>query len=773
MKTLKKSLALVLAVVMVVGVLAISASAATYNDDAQIQYKEAVEVLSLVGVIDGKDGDNFDPTGTLTRQEAAKIVTYIINQKSADALSKTSSFTDVTAGSWAAGYISYCASKGIIAGTGNNKFDPTGTLTGTAWAKILLCALGYDADAEGFTSSDWAVKVQAESEANELTKGITGFDYDAAITREQACQMAFNALYTGTVTYTSNGQNITVSGGDVNVSITSGAQRNETKGATLQAKYFKDLEIDDTTTTDVFGRPAVTYTYPNKDDVQIASEAVATYTSAVNGKTLYNDLKLKATTSATVYKNGSDNDSPFSIVKNDTKSTLGGNGTTVEVYKTTDEDGNAVYTIAVIETNVGTVSKVTAAKGDNARTITVDGKTFETESFAAKDVVLYTTANDEIQSVSLAEVVENVAISKITGTSSFVAGGTTYKYSANDETEDGVIVISKGDASVDLYLDAQGNVILAKTHTANSTTSYAVVLKTTSTSDSTDIWSSTTTYYAQVVNTNGETEDLKITKASFDAITAGDIVTVSENNGVNTLTTKASAGAAATVTKGTVSVGSATANSATTYIVETISTVNGKEVPSYTVYTGYKTVPSMTSTATTIFTKDGYASIVYLSAVKATADTSKNVLVVATGKEQKVSDATYEDGYYEYNAVVNGEITTIKSATAISQDLYESASVADGLTSIGTKAAYTKVTGISYKNDVLAADASFDKDGEFESWTGNYVLSSDVSIFYVDTDNAITSISASDIATDYDDTAYVVTANGQVTAIYIFEVTAD
>ena len=77
MKTLKKTLCVVLAVVMAVGTLAITASATDFADDADITYKEAVEVLTSLGVLDGTDNNRFDPEGTLTRAQGAKIVAYV------------------------------------------------------------------------------------------------------------------------------------------------------------------------------------------------------------------------------------------------------------------------------------------------------------------------------------------------------------------------------------------------------------------------------------------------------------------------------------------------------------------------------------------------------------------------------------------------------------------------------------------------------------------------------------------------------------------------
>ena len=55
-------------------------------------------------------------------------------------------------------YINYCYSLGIIAGRGNGKFDPAATVTGNEAAKMLLVAAGYDAQLEGLTGNDWAIK---------------------------------------------------------------------------------------------------------------------------------------------------------------------------------------------------------------------------------------------------------------------------------------------------------------------------------------------------------------------------------------------------------------------------------------------------------------------------------------------------------------------------------------------------------------------------------------------------------------------------------------
>ena len=183
MRTLKKTLCVVLCLAMLVGLCAMGASAIEFTDADEINYKEAVDLLTGIGVINGKpDGDalKFDPKGTLTRAEACKIITYLLGYED---ISATSTFDDVPAGKWFSGPIALCATEGIVNGVGNNKFNPNGTLTGSAWSKMLLCALGYNAEYEGMTGKSWEVGVAKTLKNTGLLDGIDGFDQAADMPR--------------------------------------------------------------------------------------------------------------------------------------------------------------------------------------------------------------------------------------------------------------------------------------------------------------------------------------------------------------------------------------------------------------------------------------------------------------------------------------------------------------------------------------------------------------------------------------------------------------
>mgnify|MGYP000245372625 CR=1 FL=1 len=72
MRTLKKTLCLVLCLAMMAG-LCVFASA-DFKDQDKVKNEEAVAVLTGIGVIQGDDKGNFNPEGTLTRAEAAELL---------------------------------------------------------------------------------------------------------------------------------------------------------------------------------------------------------------------------------------------------------------------------------------------------------------------------------------------------------------------------------------------------------------------------------------------------------------------------------------------------------------------------------------------------------------------------------------------------------------------------------------------------------------------------------------------------------------------------
>ena len=107
---MKKFLSLVLALVMTMSLVTVSAGAKDFADDSKINYDEAVAVMSTLGVVGGYADGSFNPGTTLTRGAAAKIIcNVILGTTTANALvAKTAPYSDVPANHTFAGYIAYC-----------------------------------------------------------------------------------------------------------------------------------------------------------------------------------------------------------------------------------------------------------------------------------------------------------------------------------------------------------------------------------------------------------------------------------------------------------------------------------------------------------------------------------------------------------------------------------------------------------------------------------------------------------------------------------------
>ena len=189
----KKVLALVLAMAMSLS-LAVTAGAA-FNDQDKIVNTEAVDMCSALNIINGYTDGSFKPEGNVTRAEAAKMITIALNGGKEPTLSASSTptYSDI-AGHWAAKYIEYCTSLGIVAGDGAGKFNPNGNVKAVELAKMLLIAIGYSADAEKFVGANWDTNVNVVASQKDLYEELESIDPSVAATRDTAAQMVWNAL---------------------------------------------------------------------------------------------------------------------------------------------------------------------------------------------------------------------------------------------------------------------------------------------------------------------------------------------------------------------------------------------------------------------------------------------------------------------------------------------------------------------------------------------------------------------------------------------------
>ncbi|WP_370759795.1 S-layer homology domain-containing protein [Agathobaculum sp.] len=173
---------------------------AAFTDQADIKVDaEVVDTLVSLGVINGYTDGSFKPNDTVTRAEMAKMI-YVLRTGKSDASAynnEKTTFADIN-GHWAAGYVKYCQSLGIIAGQSATKFAPDQTVTAQEAAKMLLVTLGYDASKAGLVGASWASKTNALADENGLLKDVNT-SFTGPCPRQYAAQLMYNAIFANTV----------------------------------------------------------------------------------------------------------------------------------------------------------------------------------------------------------------------------------------------------------------------------------------------------------------------------------------------------------------------------------------------------------------------------------------------------------------------------------------------------------------------------------------------------------------------------------------------
>ena len=745
---MKKLLALVLALVMSMSLVTISNAA--FKDADSIDYKEAVDVMNAVGVFVGDEKGNFNAKENLTREQAAKIIAYLeLGEKAADALVGSATFTDVAATRWSAGFVSYCAQAGVVAGY-DGKFDPAGQLTALQFGKMLLVEIGYDAKAAGMVGTDWAINTSKLLATTGLMNGIDG-SVNQVLTREKAAQMTLNALKTPTVEYATKGSNITVNGAEINFGastptyVTNTIAKEQTISKDkltnsgeytieLGEKLYKKLVLSDT--TDAFGRPTRTWTFENKKVGEYVKDADLEYTAGTDYEVVYADLGLTKSAKITEYYVDGKTTTPAaaSVTKNDDDHEFGANGVLTQVWY--DDDNNTVI-VTEINTYVGKISAVTKASGSDERSVTINGLTkpgtlnkYETESFEKSDLISYTAAYDkatgryDVQSAAILEKSTTGLLTKwngkaIVGTvgnsaNNFTVDSETYKYSANFYVVDENGAASQiynfdvNKADVNVYLDAYGYALYIAG--VEGTKNYATVIGVGSTNPYGDRTTGVTLLLPdgtqKAVTAKLKSGSAALTTGNLVNNYIGDIVTYVEKNGVYELTvqdnydtTAASIGTNATFTNGKseLKLGS-TKYYATSETIFMVATKDGSDV-AYNVYTGYAKMPSIDTTAGitgfAVKTSNDYTNqveVVYISAINLAGISDVDTYFVKKANADIITDST--GSYYVLPAIVDGEETTVKVDATITTA---------GLNNNANKVFVAANNVIKDKNDIITS----------------------------------------------------------------------
>ena len=545
MRNLKRALSLGLTAAMISGLMVMGSSAAgsTYADVADTDNVEAIEVLKAVGIMVGDDQGNFNPDATVSRNEMAVVMSNLMAYNVAT-YRDTSPFTDVP--EWAEPYVAACYTNGITAGYDATTYGGSDAVTTAQAALMVMKALGYFQYQSDF-GGDWQLSTVAQGNRIDLFTDVDSAVKDS-MTRNDLAQLVLNALEAGTVeadagtsivvegiTITSDVKYNYITSGEkyaraINTNLQTAIDQTNTDGSIVQLGeklYQGDLTKEES--EDDFGRPANIWEYQAKEIGTFSDDADHIFTAKVTSKALYDAVGRTAAENYAmkVYFNGdlvdeygkgdlsrnkSDDDVDF-VYKETGDAKLTGNGVITEVFV----DGvDEVVNVAIMEQYAAEV--LTVDEEDGVITLSdLSGQKkadpsdeFEATGFTEDQIVLYTFANDKIQSVYAAEELSgDVSRVRTTTTSGaqeaegdyFVVDGNTYKYNKTmDSTEK--LQTENVNNGVVAYLDAQGYV--AYIDESAVTYDYAYVLSMGTDGDQYDATTSKgTTVYARLVLTDG------------------------------------------------------------------------------------------------------------------------------------------------------------------------------------------------------------------------------------------------------------------------------
>ena len=754
---------------------------ATFTDVASSRWSAGfVGYCAQAGIVSGVGDSKFDPAGQLTALQFGKMLLVELGY---DAKAEGMVGTD-----WAINTSKLMAGTKLMDGISGSVNQ---VLTREKAAQMCLNALE-------------APMVTYDTKGSTITVDGTKINFGASVAKYETSTVAKD-------------QNISKE------KLTSGEYTVE-----LGEKLYKDLKKN--STTDAFERPATEWMLKAKSIGTYADAADLSYTATVEIGTIYSDLGLSKgidDSKVTYYEDGQNLSSSWTqdIVKG-SKVEKGGNGTLLEVYYNDDAES---LTVIAINTYVGkiTASYKASTTKDAYVTFTAktgSGSTYETDdSYSKDDIVLYTYSSKAgdagVKSMALAEKVTG-KMNGFTAAKNVTVDGTTYKKSANGVNITIGMNTSVG-KDVTVYLDQYGYAAFVD---ADDTLQYAVIL-------AYEVGSRLDSPRAKLLFTDGTTKkvDVKALKKangtaysdpSLDAYTSAasgnsdlnkyDVVSYTVNSDEEyTLTLAADARNAtvgsAKITKGIPSLagtvsgngynvgdgsGSAGnpagvlyANGKTTFLVIDESGTD----TTYTSYTGIANVPNIewkggTYTAPiTLLTEDNtIAKIVVVAKTKVSGQTnnlyisdgSKAVTFIKGGSagQSYTKDLGY---YYEYDAIIDGAETKIKTDFAVTNYSiltgvsYNSKGVASGYSDIAYMDINNPTTYHNGTNLFTAVGTEATTNSVVKIGTRLYAFDDDCKVYYIGTDGTLIASAPASIGKDANDQVWFKLTDGLLSTVFI------
>ena len=620
-------------------------------------------------------------------------------------------YSDVPTTNTFAGYIAYCAKEGIISGYADGTFRPAASLSGYAFMKMLLGALGYDATTEGYTGNNWSINVAKRALNIGLDDDLKGdFNGVKAVTREEACLYAFNTLKATMVEY-ENSNSITVNGITITNKSTAKDMKNDTKTdgnikddglMQFAEKYFSDLK--GTPAKDDLGHPSTKWTWKKDKIGTYGKKADETYTLTdtyvigENAKyesllkvlrdedfTDNKDLKLPAKT-AKVYVNGKSVAFNDETVVNAMVNVAKG-GTTVELYYN-DDDKDVVDHVTILNYSIKQIddvsSKLTKDQKKDGATCKIkvgskwymdnDVAGFDAKTYVEDAYLLYIVKAGKTEMIA-SQIAEEITgkVTATKGSDKATIGGTQYKYVCDE---------IKVDNEGSFYLNVAGQIAATDTDSSSDNYAYIYNLKT-KTNEINDDGVKATTVTAYYVTADGtkasavvdiddvtktETDENSLKRAvgiyyadTTVEVKANKVIAFSINGDKELVYETPKDKISGLKAQGEISKSKANGTDSDTQFIFTWANGSTQKVATKT---GYKSV-SIDENTKYITVKNSDKDVLYVFVAAKNDGVSSETKYAVTLDETPSTTKNGDDTIYTYDVVIDGEETTLSSKSEL------------------------------------------------------------------------------------------------------------
>jgi hypothetical protein len=368
----KRAFSIILALVLVCGLLPVTARAAEYKDVEGTWAEDAILRFTQYGIVEGSNG-LFSPDSNLTRGQMAVIIAKLLNLPEAE----SAGFNDVDPDKYYADAINRCYAAGIMLGSNGNAM-PDDSISRQDTMVLLARALGI----EPSETADEDLKDYSDaSSVSSYAKG-----YVAAMT-EAGIVNGVGGGKVGASTEVDRASTMTILDRAIEEIVSKSGSTVEAKGTGIVLVTADDVTVTGTVKDVVVAQGTGTGSVTVKD---------ATVTGTV---TVQSDAKVEVTGNTTV--------NTVTVAEN-----AKANVTVADTVKTES------VKVKGAESNVqvsGTVTDVTVANTATNATVTVVNTTVTGDITVKANATVNVTGNTEVKNVTVDETAAKASVNVDTG----------------------------------------------------------------------------------------------------------------------------------------------------------------------------------------------------------------------------------------------------------------------------------------------------------------------------------------------------------------------